>query len=114
MTALGGINMSFLKAAFTKAFALKGADAKTVATTLVADVMRAYRMNLAQAVTELAIALVVLAILFGGIAGGIFFQTNTTGWDSTSQLVWGYLFPIALAAVLVMIIGHMYMGMKEN
>lgn len=105
--------MSFLKTAITKAVVLRGSSAKEVAFALCNDVVRAYRMNLAQAVTELAIALVVLAILFGGIAGGIFFQTNTTGWDTTSQLVWGYLFPIALAAVLVMIIGHMYIGMKE-
>lgn len=113
MAVSGGIRMSFLKAVTAKALTLKGVGARDVFMTLAGDVVRAYRMNLAQAVTELAIALVVLAILFGGIAGGIFFQTNTTGWDATSSLVWGYIFPIALSAVLVMIIGHMYYGMKE-
>lgn len=73
---------------------------------------RAYRMGLAQLVGELAVAIIIVAILFGGIAGGIFFQANTTGWDTTSKLVWPYIFPIALTAILMGIIAHMYSGIK--
>lgn len=75
---------------------------------------RAYRMGLAQLTGELAVAIIIVAILFGGIAGGIFFQANTTGWDTTSKLVWPYIFPIALTAILMGIIAHMYTGIREG
>ena len=77
-------------------------------------VVRAFRMGLAQLVGELAVAIIITAILFGGIAGGIFFQANTTGWDATSKLVWPYIFPIALTAILMGIIWHMYQGVSEG
>lgn len=70
--------------------------------------IRAFRMSLAQLATELAVALIVIAILVGGIAAGIFFQANTSGWDATSKLIWPYIFPLALAALLVVILSHMY------
>jgi hypothetical protein len=40
------------------------------------------------------------AIGIGLIAGGIFFTVNTTGWDSTSKLVWPYIFVLAIVALL--------------
>ena len=75
--------------------------------------VRAFKMGLAQLATELALALIVIAILVGGIAANIFFATSTVGWDATSKLIWPYLFPLALAALLVGILYHMYTGAKE-
>jgi hypothetical protein len=40
------------------------------------------------------------AIGIGLIAGGIFFTVNTTGWDTTSKLVWPYIFVLAIVALL--------------
>ena len=79
-------------------------------------VLRAYRMGLAQLVGELAIAIIITAILFGGIAGGIFFTINTTSgnWDATSKLVWPYIFPISLTCILMGIIGHMYTSIRKE
>jgi hypothetical protein len=79
--------------------------------------VRAYRMSLAQLATELAIALIVIAILVGGIAANIFFSVNysvAAGWDPTSRIVWPYIFPISLAALLVGILYHMYTGTREG
>jgi cytochrome b subunit of formate dehydrogenase len=77
-------------------------------------ILRAYRMGLAQLVGELAVAIIITAILFGGIAGGIFFQACTSSWDTTSKLVWPYIFPIALTCILMGIIGHMYMAVTRE
>ena len=77
--------------------------------------VRAYRMGLAQLATELALALIVIAILIGGIASSIFFTVDPAGdgWDATSILIWPYIFPLSLAALLVGILYHMYVGAKE-
>jgi hypothetical protein len=77
--------------------------------------VRAYKMGLAQLATELALALIVIAILIGGIASSIFFTVDPVGssWDATSQLIWPYIFPLALAALLVGILYHMYIGAVE-
>jgi hypothetical protein len=78
--------------------------------------VRAFRMGLAQLATELAIALIVIAILVGGIAANIFFTVNystAAGWDATSRVVWPYIFPLSLAALLIGILYHMYTGAKE-
>ena len=80
------------------------------------DKIRAFRMSLAQLATELALALIVIAILVGGIASNIFFAVNysvAAGWDPTSRLIWPYIFPLVLAALLVGILYHMYVGSKE-
>jgi hypothetical protein len=79
--------------------------------------VRAFRMSLAQLATELAIALIVIAILVGGIAANIFFTVNysvAAGWDTTSRLIWPYIFPLCLAALLVGILYHMYHGTKGD
>jgi hypothetical protein len=79
-------------------------------------------MSLAELATELAIALIIIAILIGGIASNIFFSVNRTWngsgsfaeanrtytWDATSNLIWPYIFPLCLAALLVGILYHMY------
>jgi succinate dehydrogenase/fumarate reductase cytochrome b subunit len=81
------------------------------------EMVRAYRMALAQLATELAIALIVIAILVGGIAANIFFSINATQlatWDPTSRIVWPYIFPLCLAALLVAILYHMYTGTRRD
>jgi len=89
--------------------------------------VRAFRMGLAQLATELGLALIVIAILIGGIASGIFFSVNasqqyinvsgiannTMTWDVTSKLVWPYIFPLCLAALLIGILYHMYRTTQE-
>jgi hypothetical protein len=74
----------------------------------------AYKMSLSQLATELALALIVIAILVGGISSRIFFATCLSGWDATSLLIWPYIFPLSLAAILVGILYHMYTGAKEG
>jgi len=89
--------------------------------------IRAFRMTLAQLATELALALIVTAILIGGISANIFFAVNRTwngtgsmaeanhtyAWDATSNLIWPYIFPLCLAALIVAIVYHMYVGSKD-
>jgi len=78
--------------------------------------IRAFRMSLAQLATEMALALIVIAILVGGIAANVFFSINATQratWDATSQIIWPYIMPLALAALLIGILYHMYTGTKE-
>jgi len=79
-------------------------------------VLRAYRMGLAQLVGELAIAIIITAILVGGITAGIFFAINTTSgnWDATSKMIWPYMFPLTLTCILMGIIGHMYMAVTRE
>jgi hypothetical protein len=79
--------------------------------------VRAYKMGLAQLATELALALIVVAILVGGIAANIFFAVNysvAAGWDPTSRIIWPYLFPLSLAGILLAIMYHMYTGTKTG
>jgi hypothetical protein len=45
-------------------------------------------------------ALIAVAIGIGGVAAGIFFTVNTTGWDTTSKLVWPYIFVLSIAVIL--------------
>jgi nitrogen fixation-related uncharacterized protein len=81
------------------------------------EIIRAYKMPLAQLATEMALALIVVAILIGGIAANIFFSVNSTQlatWDPTSRLIWPYLFPLSLAALLVGVLYHMYAGTTEQ
>ena len=78
--------------------------------------IRAYRISLAQLATEKSLALIVIANLVGGIAANVFISINATQratWDATSQIIWPYIMPLALAALLIGILYHMYTGTKE-
>jgi hypothetical protein len=95
------------------------------------EMVRAYRMALPQLATELALAIIVIAILIGGIASGIFFSVkfawngtdvlvgggvggnSTYAFDPLSHTIFTYIFPLALAALLVGIVYHMYRGSQE-
>jgi len=54
-------------------------------------------------VIEIVIVVIVVALLFP-IAGQLIFNANTTGWDSNSVTVFGYIFIIAIVAVLVLLL----------
>ena len=54
-------------------------------------------------VIEIVIVVIVVALLFP-IAGTLIFNANTTGWDSTSVTIFGYVFILALVAVLIILL----------
>jgi hypothetical protein len=54
---------------------------------------------------ELGGALLVIAIIVGIIAIPIFMQTNTSGWSTTNVLIWGTVVTVALAALVMLILG---------
>jgi hypothetical protein len=62
--------------------------------------------SLSSNVIELAIAVLVLAILVGMISFPIFFGTNTTGWGATNILIWGVVPTVSLAAVIIGIVRY--------
>jgi hypothetical protein len=62
--------------------------------------------SLSSQVIEIAIAILVLAILVGTIAFPIFFGTNTTGWGATNILIWGVVPTVSLAVVIIGIVKH--------
>jgi len=54
-------------------------------------------------VMEIVVIVILVALLFP-IAGQLIFNANTTGWDSTSVTIFGYVFIIALVAVLIILL----------
>ena len=62
--------------------------------------------SLSGMVIEIAIAILVLAILVGTIAFPIFFGTNTTGWGATNILIWGVVPTVSLAVVIIVLVKH--------
>ena len=52
-------------------------------------------------VVKVAVDLILIAILVGGVALGILFQTNTSAWDATTVLIWGFVAVIGLAGILI-------------
>jgi uncharacterized membrane protein YbhN (UPF0104 family) len=57
--------------------------------------------SLSGTVIEIAIAILVLAILVGVVAFPIFFGTNTTGWGANNILIWGVVPTVSLAVVII-------------
>ena len=55
--------------------------------------------NLAQHGTNLAMGFLMM-VIFLAIAFGIFFSTNTTGWNATVVTIWGYLPEVAIAVAI--------------
>jgi len=52
-------------------------------------------------VAKLAVDVILIAILVGGVAFGILFSTNTSTWDTSSILVWGFIGVITIAGLLI-------------
>lgn len=62
--------------------------------------------SLSGTVIEIAIAMLVLAILLGTIALPIFFTTCTSTWGATNATIWWVVPTVALAAVIVGLVSH--------
>jgi ABC-type multidrug transport system permease subunit len=62
--------------------------------------------SLSGMVIEIAIAILVLAILVGVVAFPIFFGTNTTGWGANNILIWGVVPTVSLAVVIIGLVKH--------
>jgi uncharacterized membrane protein YphA (DoxX/SURF4 family) len=65
--------------------------------------IKARAHNIAQKLTGIGLGLA-LGVIFISIGFNVFFNTNTTGWDSTTKLIWGYI-PWVSAAVVIAILG---------
>ena len=68
--------------------------------------MKVMARSMSGTVIEIAISILVLAILVGVIAFPIFFGTNTSGWGETNILIWGVVPTVALAVVIVGLVNH--------
>lgn len=55
-------------------------------------------------VGKLAVDVIMIAILVGGVAFGILYTTNTTTWSATTVLVWGFIGVIAVAGLLIQLL----------
>jgi len=75
--------------------------------------MKMYARSMSGTVIEIAISILVLAILVGVIAFPIFFGTNTTGWGATNILIWGVVPTVSLAVVIVGLVNHFRRGGAE-
>jgi ABC-type multidrug transport system permease subunit len=62
--------------------------------------------SLSGKVIEIAVAILVLAILVGIVAFPIFFGTNTTGWGANNILIWGVVPTVSLAVVIIALVSH--------
>lgn len=71
-------------------------------------VVKAY--SLSSMVIEIAIAILVMAILVGTIAFPIFFGTNTSGWGTTNILIWGVVPTVSLAVVIIGLVKYFRHG----
>lgn len=58
---------------------------------------------MAQKAVDIAILVIVVALIFP-IAGQLIFNANTTGWDSNSKTVFGYIFLIAIVAIIILLL----------
>lgn len=62
--------------------------------------------SLSGSVIEIAIAILVLAILLGIVAFPIFFGVNTTGWGANNILIWGVMPVVALSVIIISLVKH--------
>jgi ABC-type proline/glycine betaine transport system permease subunit len=69
--------------------------------------------SLSGMVIEIAIAILVLAILVGTIAFPIFFGTNTTNWGAQNILIWGVVPTVSLAVVIIGLVKYFRHGGAE-
>ena len=69
--------------------------------------------SLSGMVIEIAIAILVLAILVGTIAFPLFFSTSTAGWGATNILIWAVVPTVSLAVVIIGLVKHFKHGGAE-
>lgn len=55
-------------------------------------------------VAKIAVDLILIAILVGGVGYSIFFSTNTTGYDASTLLVWGFIGVVAAAGIILQLL----------
>lgn len=55
-------------------------------------------------VAKIAVDLILIAILVGGVAYSVFFATNTSTWNTQTILVWGFITVIGAAALLLVLL----------
>lgn len=70
--------------------------------------------SFADKIEEVGVALVILAILVGGVAIPIFTGVNTTGLDTTQSTVWGVILTLAFLGIALGAIGFMRHGKKSR
>jgi hypothetical protein len=70
------------------------------------NTLRRARASLIVHVIEIGGGLIVLAILVGDIALPLMFTVNTSTWGATNILIWGVTATVALAAVIMGLIGY--------
>jgi len=63
-------------------------------------------------VAKIAVDLILIAILVGGVGYSIFFQTNTSTWDASTILVWGFIAIVAAAGIILQLLKDV--GVKIN
>jgi len=63
-------------------------------------------------VAKIAVDLILIAILVGGVGYSIFFQTNTSAWDASTVLVWGFIAIVAAAGIILQLLKDV--GVKIN
>lgn len=52
-------------------------------------------------ITKLAVDIIIIAILVGGVAYSILFTVNTSAWDAQTVLVWGFLGVVTAAGLII-------------
>ena len=55
-------------------------------------------------VVKLAVDIILIAILVGGVGYSIYFATNTTLYDTTTKLVWGFIAVIVAAGLILQLL----------
>lgn len=55
-------------------------------------------------VAKIAVDLILIAILVGGVAYGILFTVNQSDWDTQTILIWGFLGVVGAAALILQLL----------
>lgn len=63
-------------------------------------------------VAKIAVDLILIAILVGGVAFAVLFATNTTTWNTQTILVWGFIGVIGAAGLILQLLKDV--GVKIN
>lgn len=63
-------------------------------------------------VVKLAVDIILIAILVGGVGFSIFFATNTSQYDTTTLLVWGFISVIVGAGIILQLLKDVGINIK--
>ncbi len=63
-------------------------------------------------IAKIAVDLILIAILVGGVGYSIFFQTNTSRYDATTLLVWGFIGVIVAAGIILQLLKDVGVNIK--